>query len=362
MKPFGTLRPFDGRRPVIWAFTPYLVRDRKLVGESYDNEQTKAEVACAFQTLGLPWIWQPIVPDSIGDVIAQIVKYRQSNEAIVFNFCDGDDVNGYPGVSLLRALEESGIPFTGADSGFYETSTSKVKIKEALIAAGVPTAPFDILPQSGPVRGFCERLGAPLFVKPAVSAAGWGLTLRSVVFNDGEIEACRDELTSGEMAQYFLHDTIFVERFIQGPEFTVFLGGYWDQPDEIWTLPPAERVFDPSIPDKERILCNERLGRPYYHYEACPPKMVDRLKDVASRAYCAVEGASYGRVDIRQDRATGELFVLEVNANPGISGDEEVVSVGCCLRLAGMTFADLLATIIDQTLSRAEALPRTAVA
>jgi D-alanine-D-alanine ligase len=362
MKPFGTLRPFDGHHPVIWAFTPYLIRDNKLVGESYDNDQTKTEVAGAFHTLGLPWIWQPVVPASIGDVIAQVLKFRERNDAIVFNFCDGDDVNGYPGLALLKALEESGIPFTGADSRFYDISTSKIRIKEALIAAGVSTAPYGILPQSGPVTGFCDRLGAPLFVKPAVSAAGWGLTLRSVCCNDGQIEACRDELTSGEMAQYFLHDTIFVERFIEGPEFTVFLGGYWDQPDEIWTLPPAERVFDPAIPEKERILCNERLGRPYYHYGACPDDLIEPLKDLATRAFLAVNGTSYGRVDIRQDRATGELYVLEVNANPGISGDEDVVSVGCCLRLAGMTFAGLLATIIDQTIDRAQALPRTQVA
>lgn len=351
-----------GHRPVVWALTPYLVRESKLVGESYDNEQTKSEVAHAFHALGLPWIWQPVVPGGIREVVAQVSKFREKNETVVFNFCDGDDVNGYPGLALLEALEQSGIPFTGADSRFYEISTSKIRIKEALIADGVSTSPYAILPQSGPVTGYTDRLGAPLFVKPAVSAAGWGLTLRSVCSSDAEIEACRNELTSGEMAQYFLHDTIFVERFIDGPEFTVFLGGYWDQPDEIWTLPPAQRVFDAAIPNRERILCNERLGRPYYWYEACPEDMTERLKEIAVCAYTAVSGTSYGRVDIRQDRATGEFYVLEVNANPGISGDEDVVSVGCCLRLAGMSFADLLATIIGQTLDRAQALPRAQVA
>jgi D-alanine-D-alanine ligase len=211
-----------------------------------------------------------------------------------------------------------------------------------------------VLPHTGPIEGVCERLGAPLFVKPAISAAGWGLTLRSVVHSDSEIEACRAELLSGEMAQYFQHDTLFVERFIEGPEFTVFLGGYQDRADEIWVLPPAERVFDAAIPAKERILCNERLGRPYYWYEACAPEMEEPLRSLAVRAYCAVQGSGYGRVDIRLDSASGELFVLEVNANPGISGDEDVVSVGRILQLAGMSFADLLGAILRQTLDRAE--------
>jgi D-alanine-D-alanine ligase len=336
--------------PLVWALTPYLVRDRKLIGESYDNEQTKAEIAAAFHALGMPWIWQPVVPDSIDDVLAQIAKYRERHPTIIFNFCDGDDLNGYPGASLLRALEASGIPFTGARSQFYEISTSKILIKEALLAAGVATAPFTVVPQTGPVRGLCDRMGAPLFLKPATSAAGWGLTLRSVVHTDAEIEACRAELLSGEFAPYFLHDTLFVEKFIRGPEFTVFVGGDHDRPGDLWTLPPTERVFAPEIPPEQRILCNERLGRPYYHYDAAPPALADSLIDLAKRAFCAVQGTGYGRVDIRLDCAEGALYVLEVNANPGISGDEEVVSVGRMLSLAGMTFAGLLAKIIHQTL------------
>src|SRR4051812_10976421 len=231
--------------PLVWALTPYLIRDRRLVGESYDNEQTKAEIAAAFHSLGMPWVWQPVVPECIDEVLAQIAKYREKNDAIIFNFCDGDDINGYPGLSLLRAMEASGMPFTGARARFYEISTSKILIKEALLQAGVSTAPFAIVPHTGSVEGLCERMGAPLFLKPATSAAGWGLTLRSVVHNDAEIIACREELLSGEMAQYFVHDTLFVEKFIRGPEFTVFVGGCYDGADELWTLPPTERVFAP---------------------------------------------------------------------------------------------------------------------
>jgi D-alanine-D-alanine ligase len=343
--------PLNGRRPLVWALTPYLIRDRKLVGESYDNDQTKVEVATAFHELGVPWLWQPVVPECIGEVLAQIAKCRETSDIVIFNFCDGDDINGYPGLALLRALEASGIPFTGAGAAFYEISTSKILIKEALLRAGVATAPFAVLPHTGPVDGLCERMGAPLFLKPATSAAGWGLTLRSVVHTDAEIEACRAELLSGEMAQYFTHDTLFVEKFLRGPEFTVFVGGYYDRPGELWTLPPTERVFDPAIPPEQRILCNERLGRPFYHYEAAPPELTGALTELARRAFVAVQGSSYGRVDIRMDCAAGALYVLEVNANPGISGDEEVVSVGRMLALANMTFADLLAVILAQTIS-----------
>ncbi len=342
---------------MVWAFTPYLIRDGQLIGESYDDHPTKAELAHAFHALSMPWIWQPVVADSLDAVVAQVAKYRETQEAIVLNLCDGDDVNGYPGVSVPRALEAARIPYTGAEPGFYELSTSKLRTKQALVAAGVSTAPYAALPKYGPVTGLCSALGTPLFLKPDVSAAGWGLTLKSVVNDDEQIASCRDELRNGAMSQYFADDTLFVERFIEGPEFTVLVGGYWDQPAGMWALPPAERVFDASIPDRERILCNERLGRPYYHYEGCAGSLAEPLRDLALRAYRAVQGSSYGRVDIRQDRSSGSLYVLEVNANPGLSGDEEVVSVGCILKLANMTFPGLLAAILHQTASRGAELP-----
>jgi D-alanine-D-alanine ligase len=60
----------------------------------------------------------------------------------------------------------------------------------------------------------------------------------------------------------------------------------------------------------------------------------------------AVRGRGYARVDLRMDRGSGELFVLEVNANCGLSEDDQT-STGCILKLAGMTLAELLRTILN---------------
>lgn len=76
----------------------------------------------------------------------------------VVNFCDGCDwIDGYPGLSIVQALEvliifcmklfliyaqESGLPFTGCNSYFYSITTSKPVIKKILQTNNVPTAPF----------------------------------------------------------------------------------------------------------------------------------------------------------------------------------------------------------------------------
>jgi len=102
--------------PLIWVLIPYFIEDGRLDGETFENEDTKTELAQAFHSLGMPWIWQPVVLANIDNVVSQIKRYRQRRPVIVFNFCDGLDSDGSPGPSVVRALEAAGIPFTGADS------------------------------------------------------------------------------------------------------------------------------------------------------------------------------------------------------------------------------------------------------
>jgi D-alanine-D-alanine ligase len=49
------------------------------------------------------------------------------------------------------------------------------------------------------------------------------------------------------------------------------------------------------------------------------------------------------------DRGSGEMFVLEVNANCGLSEDDQT-STGCILKIAGMTLAELLRSILRDAL------------
>ena len=46
-------------------------------------------------------------------------------------------------------------------------------------------------------------------------------------------------------------------------------------------------------------------------------------------------------MDIRRDSKTGKMYVLEVNAQCGISEDEDFTSIGAILRLNGKTFTEL---------------------
>jgi D-alanine-D-alanine ligase len=340
---------------LVWAFIPYALREGCLEGFDFDTAQTKRELAQAFRALNLAWIWQPIVDTNLDAVIEQV----RCQESIVLNLCDG--IGGTPGPCVVRALERSGIRFTGADSQFYEVSTSKIAMKEMMNAAGVPTPAFEALPVSGPVDGICARVGTPLLVKPDVSAASGGVFLRSKIHCDADVANLREELANTPMPRFCDSRTLLAERFIEGPEFTAFVMGNWHDPPSVRCLTPVERVFNASIPDGEKFLTYDRYwgiyreeappadGGPFYGYAACDPRLVDRLTEISRAAYIAVRGTGYARVDLRMDQASGGLLVLEVNANCGLSEDDQT-STGCVLKLAGMTLADLIGSILEDVL------------
>jgi D-alanine-D-alanine ligase len=284
---------------------------------------------------------------------------------LVLNYCDGDEIFGEPGISVIRELEDKGVIFTGADAAFYHISTSKIRMKEAFERAGVPTAPFAvIIDPERDTAGLCSRLGMPLMVKPAVSAGSFGLSLHSVVHDDAELKAQVEYLLQGQYGREFAAGGIFAERFVNGPEFTVFVLGSPDFPETARVYPPVERAFNLGLPDEERFFSYDRYweiykeetplpeGQRMYEYRLAEPDLQKRLADIAWQAYCAVGGAGYGRVDFRMDKNTGELFVLEVNANCGISSPEDDSSVGNILRLSGIPFIQLMGDILTGALVR----------
>lgn len=156
---------------------------------------------------------------------------------------------------------------------------------------------------------------------------------------------------------------IFVERFINGREFTVFIVGSSHQPDRLKIYPPMERVFHSSVPDTERFLSYRYWERDeeesFLSFQLVNSDLHEKLCELSKRAYCAVGGNGYGRVDLRMDRVSQELFVLEVNPNCGISSqslsnlfDPTGTSVGTILHLAGIPFSQLMSDIIAEAFSR----------
>jgi D-alanine-D-alanine ligase len=356
---------------LVWVLAPLVETDDADIAWYSDFSQSRAEYERAFAALGVAWRWQPVTMRDYEDVVRTIVRDSQGHEPVVFNLCDGDEVNGSPGLSVIRCLKAHGLRYTGADERFYDVTTSKIVMKEAFDRAGVPTSPWAVIPRDGAgVSEVIKRLGAPLILKPAVSAGSMGITTKSVCSSAQALRAALKRLNQGYHGWDVAGGGVFVERFVDGPEYTTFIVGSYDQRARATVYPPVERGFNPDLPATERFLSFDRLWGLYeteepleddadlWKYRPVPRALAKRIKEISWAAYEAVGGRGYGRVDLREDKLTGEIHVLEVNAQCGISEDESYTSIGAILKFARTTFAHAVGEIIATSADPGVARPR----
>ncbi len=292
-----TSAQFTSSRPHVHVLLPF---NDAGTSPHYDTAAFRAELYDWFTPLGLEHSWRPVAPRTVDAVVGSLAP-----DSLAFNLCDGDGIDGFPGLEVVQALEDAGIAYTGADPGFYATSSSKLAMKERFRTAGVPTPPYSTALDAEAL----ELLGFPLLLKADVAAAGDGLHRASVV---ADVNAALADLE--RLRRAMPGRTIFAERYLAGPEHSVLVVG--DQ-----ALPGVEAVFESTVAPANRVLFagHRDLEHCTYARSRCD------LGQDALRAYAAVGGRGYGRVDLRLD-AVGAAQVLEVNANPGLSRDEPTIA------------------------------------
>jgi D-alanine-D-alanine ligase len=349
----------------IWVLAPHLETNDPDLEYYYDFSQSIAEYKRAFEVLKLDWKWQPVTIDNYKSIIDGIALTAGKQTPVVFNLCDGDEVNGTPGISVIRYLKDKKLVYTGAEAIYYHLTTSKIVMKDAFDKAGVSNARWrGITDVNQELAGICEAIGKPVIAKPAVSGGSMGLGVKNVVNSDEELKLVVQEIYKGYRGWDLAFGGIVAEQFIAGPEFTSLIIGSYQHPGNAIIYPPVERIFHPALKEEEKFLSYDRLWETYYtenpigefehfyNYYAPDPSLVEKINQLSWDAYCAVEGTGYGRVDIRQDKETGKLFVLEVNAQCGLSEDENFTSIGAILRLGKLTYANMLLEIINDALQR----------
>lgn len=351
----------------VWVLAPLLETSDANIDYYYDFSQSIAEYEKCFSELGIEWKWQPVTIKDYSTIIELIVKEKDfgSKTPVVFNLCDGDEINGTPGLSVVRLLEDKGLLYTGADEYFYNITTSKIPMKRAFDKAGVPSASWKAIHHKDTdIKNIFKKLGSPVIVKPSVSGGSMGVGIKNVVRDQAELQEQVNKMFAGYRGWDLAADGLIAESFITGPEFTVLISGSYDNPKDARIYTPVERVFHDSLPEQEKFLSFDRLWEIYedetpmpneanfYEYALPDASLIDGIKKISWDAYVATRGCGYTRVDVRMDKETGKLYVLEVNAQCGLSEDEDYTSIGAILRFSGNTFTELVSEIINDALLR----------
>jgi D-alanine-D-alanine ligase len=351
----------------IWVLFPYLETDDPNLQYYYDFSQSLEEYTKVFSALEADWTWQPVTMQNYRSVVAGIRESSGTKTPVVLNLCDGDEVNGTPGVSVIHALEEEDLIYTGSSAYFYTITTSKIPMKQAFDIAGVSTANWEVISDDEKLKGIFDRVGSPLIIKPAVSGGSMGVSVKNVVYNEAELRDRLKEIKKGYRGWDLNCGGLFVEQYIAGREFTTFLVGAAKRIKQCKVFEPVERVFHSSLREKEKFLSFDRLWEIYedespmpnqenfYEYRSVTDEDIkDQLKQLSLEAYASVKGTGYTRIDFRMD-SSGKLYVLEVNAQCGLSEDENYTSIGAILKASNRSFTQVVVAVLEEAFKQKDA-------
>lgn len=237
----------------------------------------------------------------------QVRALARDGYDLFFNLCDGAADEEAPGIEVVRALERLGVPFAGATSVFYEPS--RAKVKRVCRSLGIAAPASVMVRDEAGVERAAAKLAFPLFVKHPNSYASIDLSRASRVVTPAGLRRQVRKMLSR-------HGGALVEEFIEGEEYTVLVAENPADPRRPTTYQPIRYRF----PAGERFKHADLKWVDYDGMAAEPlPRgaLARRLRDVSARLFVGLEGASFGRCDLRVD-ADGTPYVLEMNANCGV--------------------------------------------
>ncbi|MBQ2945426.1 MAG: D-alanine--D-alanine ligase [Clostridia bacterium] len=264
----------------------------------------------------------PLKTDFKGTVGKGVVSLARRADAVFFALHGGAGENG-----VLKALfEANGIAVTGNGSKAEMLAMDKSLSKLIFRSNGLKTPKWTVLKRGKPIR---QELCFPLVIKPNSGGSSIGVSFAE----NGQ------ELSDALDGAFLNEDTVLAEEKIVGREFSVgvLLGG---------ALPPIEIIADGGFYDYRNKYVKDAAK------EICPAKITPR-EDAALRKAALLAHELLGLTDIsRTDMImteTGEIFVIETNATPGMTETSLLPKEAAA---AGIGYGELCERLLQKAVKR----------
>jgi D-alanine-D-alanine ligase len=259
----------------------------------------------------------------VGRNVPELLRALDPRPDVVFNALHG--IGGEDG-TIQGLLEILGIPYTHSSVLASALAMHKPTAKAIFHGAGLPTVEGVVAnPEQLALR---DPMPAPFVVKPTNQGSSVGV--RIVRLNDN---SWREEATG-----WCFGSEVLVERFVPGRELTVAVMG--DR-----ALGVCEIITRGSFYD---YAAKYALGGSDHLTPApIPTQAYERALDIALRAHRVLGCRGVSRADLRYDDTVadpGELYLLEVNTQPGMTPTSLVPDIA---RHAGIAFDDLVVWIVE---------------
>jgi len=275
--------------------------------------------------------------DNLGELRAAITDWKPD---IAFNLLEEFQGIVTYDQYVVAFLELMKLPYTGCNPRGMMISRDKALSKQILSYHRIPTPRFALLRKGRRYRA-PRRLKFPLFVKSATDDASLGISQASIV---ADAEHLKERIE-------FVHEQsgadALIEEYIEGRELYVGVMGN----DRLHTFPVWEMDFG-TLPDVKAGIATRKVkwDRRYQQKhgirtgaaQALPDGCAAYLDRLSKRIYRALSLTGYARMDFRL-RPDGALFVLEANANPNISHQEDFADSA---EAGGIDYPELLERIL----------------
>ena len=244
--------------------------------------------------------------------------------------------------TIQGLLELAGVPYVGAGVLASAAAMDKEFTKKLLAAEGLPVGEWAVL---RPGRGTLtlderERLGLPVFVKPARAGSSLGV---SRVDAWADLDAAIDHARRTD-------PKVLVEAAVLGREIEC---GVLEYPDGRVEASPTAEIHltgDHDFYDFDAKYLDDVAT---FDIPAdLPAAVTARIQELARRAFSALDAQGLARVDffVRPD---GEVVINEVNILPGFTPISMYPRMWAA---AGLGYQELITTLIRTALARGTGL------
>ena len=259
----------------------------------------------------------------VGHDLPAVLRALDPPPDVIFNALHG--IGGEDG-TIQGVFEMLGIPYTHSGVLASSLAMHKPTAKAIFRAAGLPVV--DGVLARPEELALHDPLPAPFVVKPTNQGSSVGV--RIVRVNDNSWHE--------EVRGWPFGNEVLVERFIPGRELTVAIMG--DRALGVCEIVPRGSFYDYTA--KYAVGGSDHLTP-----APIPSGIYENALDIALCAHRALGCRGVSRADLRYDDTVerpGELYLLEVNTQPGMTPTSLVPDIA---RHLGIRFDDLVVWILE---------------
>jgi D-alanine-D-alanine ligase len=269
-----------------------------------------------------------------GDLVARLRAEAPDVAFVAMHGRDGEDG------TVQELLEILGVPYTASGVSACMRCADKVLSKHAMRDAGLPTPDFYSFTETAfkelgaaeALPAIEERLEFPIVVKPADQGSALGI----------KFARSPADVPPALVAAFSYSHKVVLERHVHGRELAISILGAEPLPI-VEAVPREEDFYDFSA--------RYTIGRTSF---VCPAQLPDGLTEraqaLAVEVFRLLGCRGFARVDLMLEEDTGELYVLEANAIPGLT---ETSLLPQAADAAGIGFDELIGQIVELALQPA---------